>query len=180
VGEGRYRALIDNVQAQNRKLWGLVVVLVVLLAFAVYGLHRARQALPPAHIPPELRFGAMLAWGEVPPPNVYMFAGYIFQQLNLWMKDDHKDYGQNIFRLQAFLTPKYRAELEADTAVRLRNRTYKPVILDPRTALRGEWLAATFQYARLLPAGHEADTTAVYLISARPFADALGVVPGRR
>jgi integrating conjugative element protein (TIGR03746 family) len=114
LGEGRYRALIDNVQAQNRKLWGLVVVLVVLLAFAVYGLHRARQALPPVHIPPELRFGAMLAWGEVPPPNVYMFAGYIFQQLNLWMKDGHKDYGQNIFRLQAFLTPKYRAELEAD------------------------------------------------------------------
>ena len=114
LGEGRYRALIDNVQAQNRKLWGLVVVLVVLLAFAVYGLHRARQALPPVHIPPELRFGATLAWGEVPPPNIYMFASYIFQQLNLWMKDGHKDYGQNIFRLQAFLTPKYRAELEAD------------------------------------------------------------------
>jgi DUF2895 family protein len=69
VGEGRYRALIDNVQVQNRRLWGLIAVLVVLLAFAVYGLHRARQALPPVHIPPELRFGAMLAWGEVPHPT---------------------------------------------------------------------------------------------------------------
>ncbi|MGH2670331.1 MAG: TIGR03749 family integrating conjugative element protein, partial [bacterium] len=65
------------------------------------------------------------------------------------------------------------------TAVRLRNRTHRAVILDPRTALRGEWLAATFQHARLFPAGHEADTTAVYLISARPFADALGVVRPR-
>ncbi|MGH2626876.1 MAG: TIGR03749 family integrating conjugative element protein [Anaerolineales bacterium] len=61
------------------------------------------------------------------------------------------------------------------TAVRLRNRTHRAVILDPRTALRGEWLAATFQHARLLPAGHEADTTAVYLISAQPFADTLGM-----
>lgn len=61
------------------------------------------------------------------------------------------------------------------TAVRLRNRTHRAVILDPRTALRGEWLAATFQHARLFPTGHEADTTAVYLISARPFADALGL-----
>ncbi len=61
------------------------------------------------------------------------------------------------------------------TAVRLRNRTHRAVILDPRTALRGEWLAATFQHARLFPHGHEADTTAVYLISARPFADALGL-----
>ncbi|MGH7416830.1 MAG: TIGR03749 family integrating conjugative element protein, partial [Candidatus Rokuibacteriota bacterium] len=60
------------------------------------------------------------------------------------------------------------------TAVRLRNRTHRPVVLDPRTALRGEWLAATFQHARLFPAGHEADTTAVYLISAQPFTDALG------
>lgn len=62
------------------------------------------------------------------------------------------------------------------TAVRLRNRAARHVVLDPRTALRGEWLAATFQHARLFPAGHEADTSAVYLISARPFADALGPV----
>jgi integrating conjugative element protein (TIGR03749 family) len=61
------------------------------------------------------------------------------------------------------------------TAVRLRNRTHGAVVLDPRTALRGEWLAATFHHARLFPAGHEADTTAVYLVSARPFEDALGV-----
>ncbi len=61
------------------------------------------------------------------------------------------------------------------TAVRLRNRSHRAVILDPRTALRGEWLAATFQHARLFPAGHEADTTAVYLISAQSFADALGM-----
>ncbi len=61
------------------------------------------------------------------------------------------------------------------TAVRLRNRSHRALILDPRTALRGEWLAATFQHARLFPAGHEADTSAVYLISAQPFTDALGL-----
>ena len=58
------------------------------------------------------------------------------------------------------------------TVVRLRNLTTRPLILDPRN-LRGTWHAATFQHARLLPAGDEADTTCVYLISARPFADAL-------
>lgn len=55
------------------------------------------------------------------------------------------------------------------TAVKLTNRTDQPQTLDPR-ALRGEWLAATFQHHRLLPKGDDADTTAVYLISARPFA----------
>lgn len=54
------------------------------------------------------------------------------------------------------------------TAVKLTNRTERPQILDPRD-LRGAWLTASFQHNRLLPMGDEADTTAVYLISARPF-----------
>lgn len=58
------------------------------------------------------------------------------------------------------------------TVVRLRNLTSQPFILDPRD-LRGSWLAATFQHARLFPHGDEADTTCVYLISARPFEESL-------
>ncbi len=54
------------------------------------------------------------------------------------------------------------------TAVKLTNRSEQPQTLDPRN-LRGAWLTATFQHHRLLPKGDEADTTAVYLISARPF-----------
>ena len=58
------------------------------------------------------------------------------------------------------------------TAVRLQNRTPEARVLDPRD-LRGEWLAATFQHARLLAHGDEADTTAVYLLSRRPFGESL-------
>lgn len=58
------------------------------------------------------------------------------------------------------------------TALRLLNRTNEPQILDPRN-LRGRWLTATFQHNRLLPAGDEADRTAVYLVSERPFAASL-------
>lgn len=54
------------------------------------------------------------------------------------------------------------------TAVKLTNRTAQPQVLDARD-LHGTWLASTFQHNRLLPAGSDADTTAVYLISARPF-----------
>jgi len=57
-------------------------------------------------------------------------------------------------------------------AVKLSNRSRKAQVLDPRT-LRGAWLSAAFQHARLLPAGDEADTTAVYLVSAQPFAASL-------
>jgi len=58
------------------------------------------------------------------------------------------------------------------TAVKLRNLDSHAVTLDPRT-LRGSWLTAAFQHNRLHPAGDEADTTALYLISARPFETAL-------
>ena len=58
------------------------------------------------------------------------------------------------------------------TAVKLRNSTSLAVVLDPRT-LRGSWLTATFQHNRLLGDGDEADTTVVYLISARPFETSL-------
>jgi integrating conjugative element protein (TIGR03749 family) len=58
------------------------------------------------------------------------------------------------------------------TAVKLSNRRKKAQVLDPRT-LRGHWLSASFQHARLLPAGDAADTTAVYLVSARPFEESL-------
>ncbi len=58
------------------------------------------------------------------------------------------------------------------TAVRLTNQSEQAVTLDPR-ALRGKWLTAAFQHNRLLHHGDEADTTTVYLISARPFETAL-------
>ncbi len=62
----------------------------------------------------------------------------------------------------------WRAGLHTVTAVKLRNKTRHPVVLDPRQ-LRGSWLTATFQHNRLLPSGDDADSTAVYLVSARPF-----------
>jgi integrating conjugative element protein (TIGR03749 family) len=58
------------------------------------------------------------------------------------------------------------------TAVKLTNQSEHAVTLDPRT-LRGRWLTAAFQHHRLLPRGDEADTTAAYLIAARPLAASL-------
>ena len=75
-------------------------------------------------------------------------------------------------RIEAVPVAAWKAGLRYVTAVKLTNRTQRPVVLDPRE-LRGTWLAATFQHNRLLPAGDDADTTAVYLISDRPFDVAL-------
>lgn len=58
------------------------------------------------------------------------------------------------------------------TAVKLRNLTGGDVVLDPRR-LRGDWLTCAFQHARLAAQGDWRDTTSAYLISARPYEEAL-------
>ncbi|MGY6275080.1 TIGR03749 family integrating conjugative element protein [Methylomonas sp. MgM2] len=58
------------------------------------------------------------------------------------------------------------------TALEIKNTGPDPIDLDPRQ-LRGQWRAATFQHSHLHPAGSEADTSAVYLVSDRPFHEAL-------
>ena len=45
---------------------------------------------------------------------MYVFAFYIFQQLNRWSEDGAQDYGRAIFRISPYLTPRYRADLIAD------------------------------------------------------------------
>lgn len=75
-------------------------------------------------------------------------------------------------KVEAVPVAAWKVGLQYVTAVKLTNRTQRAVVLDPRD-LRGSWLAATFQHNRLLPAGNEADTTAVYLVSDRPFDVAL-------
>lgn len=71
-------------------------------------------------------------------------------------------------QVEAIPVAAWKAGLHNITAVRLINKTQHPVVLDPRQ-LRGTWLTATFQHNRLLPSGNDADSTAVYLVSDRPF-----------
>lgn len=58
------------------------------------------------------------------------------------------------------------------TAVKLTNQGTQPVELDPRE-IGGRFVSATFQHTRLAPAHTERDTTAVYLVCQRPFAECL-------
>jgi len=58
------------------------------------------------------------------------------------------------------------------TAVTVVNATNDALQLDPRLA-RGNWLAATFHDRALGPKGQSDDTTTLYLISDRPFLEAV-------
>lgn len=54
------------------------------------------------------------------------------------------------------------------TAVRLTNQSSQALDIDLQE-LRGQWIAASAQHTRLLAKGSDWDTTAIYLVSDRPF-----------
>lgn len=62
------------------------------------------------------------------------------------------------------------------TAVLLKNNLNHPVYLDPRT-IKGQWITASFYPTnRLAEVGSEQDRTTLFLISDRPFNDALNTM----
>ena len=109
----RYRYEIDNVRSHLRSLWIIIALLVLILAAGWIAWLRMPQQLT-VHIPPDLRSGATLSLNEVPRANVYAFAFYILQQLNRWPNNGAVDYGKAIYRVSAYLTPRFRAALIAD------------------------------------------------------------------
>jgi integrating conjugative element protein (TIGR03746 family) len=109
----RYRYEIDNVRSHLRSLWAVIGLLLTIILALWIGWMRMPATIT-VHIPPDLRSGAVMALDEVPAANVYAFAFYIFQQLNRWPEDGAEDYGKAIFRIAAYLTPRFREQLMAD------------------------------------------------------------------
>lgn len=109
----RYLNALDAQKAANKALLLAVVLLALLCGIAMWGWNHAPRDLT-MHVPPDLRNGAHVKLGEVPPPNVYAFAFYIWQQVNRWAQDGDKDYGLAIFKMAPYLTPRCRETLEQD------------------------------------------------------------------
>lgn len=129
----RYRDENSNLKSHIRTLRWLIGVQFLVIGALWHGWEQAREDLR-LHVPPDLRYGVTLKAGEIPPANVYTFAGYVFQQLNHWARDGQEDCGRQIAWLSPFLTPRFRAFLEADMELRGkrgelagRRRTIQPI-----------------------------------------------------
>lgn len=98
---------LNALRSERFHIQSLRIVIFILL-FVVSALGFALYSVPKnltIHNPPDLRSGSTRAWWEIPTPNVYGFAFYIFQQLNRWPTDGEVDYQKNIEALRAYLTP---------------------------------------------------------------------------
>ena len=100
----RYDSLVHSKEAMIRLLLGVLAVLSLLLLIALLGWSRAPANIR-LHYPPDLSRGAVQQLGDIPKASIYVFAHYVFQQLNRWPVDGREDYYDQIHRLQAFFTP---------------------------------------------------------------------------
>lgn len=78
---------------------------------AMLGWHRA-QGVVQLSLPPRIPYGSQLSAGERHPWELYSFAGYIWQQHQLWPTDGATDGPANLHRLAAFFTPRMRRSLQ--------------------------------------------------------------------
>lgn len=119
----RYLHAISQATSTIRlQRWTLGLMAIVTLS-ALAG-WRSKETDLTAHIPPDLTNGMQLKIGgtpQVPPPNVYAFGYYIWQQINNWPTDGAKDYPKQIAAYQAYITPACRTQLEADNKIKLGN-----------------------------------------------------------
>ena len=109
----RYRHEIDNVRSHLRSLWGVIGLELMVIFLLAFGLLQTPDDLT-VHIPPDLRSGAVISPDSPEPTHVYAFAYYIFQQLNRWPENGSEDFGNAIYALSGYVTPKYLATLKKE------------------------------------------------------------------
>lgn len=109
--------VINQLQQQLRNLYRLLYGVLAFAALALWFMHDKAANLN-LHMAPNLRAGEVVEVRDgvatAPPVNVYGFAFYVWQQVNRWPKDGSRDYGQQIYAMQNYLTPRCHEWLKAN------------------------------------------------------------------
>jgi integrating conjugative element protein (TIGR03746 family) len=149
----RYTNALNSRDFVIRLQWIFITILSAIAFFAMLGWRSTPKDFT-AHIPPDLRSGATINIGttpEVPLANVYTFGLYIWQQVNRWKDDGTKDYAQQIFNMQNYITPACREQLLADM-----NTKASAGELALRTRTLSEIPGQNYQEKRVTPLGSQA------------------------
>ena len=143
-------------RAHSATLRKMILLVAAVGALGMYFAHAMPKRLD-LHVAPDIKAGdtVRFADGQAPVPdvNVYGFAYYIWQQINRWQTDGSKDYGQQIFQFQSYITPSCRAQLQAD----MQNR-HNAGELRQRTRQMTEIPGLSYAANRVLPDGTAAWT----------------------
>ena len=143
-------------RSHNATLRKMILLVALLGGVGMYFAHSLPKSID-LHVATDMKAGDTVHFqggqAVVPDVNVYGFAYYIWQQINRWQADGATDYGAQIFRFQAYVTPSCRAQLEADLDSR-----YQAGELRARTRQMTEIPGLGYAANRVLPDGQAAWT----------------------
>lgn len=143
-------------RSHNATLRKMIVLVALVGGVGMYFAHALPKSID-LHVATDMKAGDTVRFQDgqavVPDVNVYGFAYYIWQQINRWQADGATDYGAQIFRFQAYVTPSCRAQLEADLDSR-----YQAGELRARTRQMTEIPGLGYAANRVLPDGQAAWT----------------------
>lgn len=147
---------LATARAHNAYLRRIILVVAALGAAGMYFAWRLPHSLD-IHIAPDMKAGDTVRYADdqasVPDVNVYGFAYYIWQQINRWQQDGAKNYGEQIFRFQSYVTPACLAQLQSDMQAR-----HQAGELRSRTRQMTEIPGLSYAPARVVPDGSGAWT----------------------
>ncbi len=116
----KYRNKLRDANGHVVSLQAALAGAFVVICFLMVMYNQARETQL-IRVPPDLRQGVVMRANDVPPPLVYSFTYYIYQQIQNWPNGGEKDFGERIYYLQAFMTPGFRKKLSEE----LREKTNK-------------------------------------------------------
>jgi len=161
---------LKSAREENKTLKYILVGVFLLSTMGMFLIHEL-PAHVTLHVAPNLRAGDQITVkdgrNEVPAPNVYAFAIYIWQQVNRWPKDGAKDYETQLFAFQTYLTPACYEQLKNDREARNNNGE-----LIQRTRSLSQIPGQAYTSNRIVPDGANAWTV---LLDMHVFETARGV-----
>lgn len=156
-----YHNQLDQERADKRFRGNLLIAQLMVFTIVAVLLYRKADNLN-VHVAKDLRGSEVVAVRDgkssIPPANVYSFGFYVWQQVNRWKTDGGKDYGEQVFAMQNFVTPRCKQWLETNM-----NQKAQSGELNQRTRSLMEWPGRGFLASRVIAQGGSDDSWTVLL-----------------
>lgn len=112
-----FKHSLANAKLMIVSLLGVIVLLISIILFCVYGLIEAPKKMT-LHIPPAIpASGLNLKVGQIPKATIYSFSYYIWSELQNWNNNGEKDYNNNLKKNSPYLTPAFKNELSKEANI---------------------------------------------------------------
>lgn len=110
----------NAITARERLAWYLLVIVIVLALVVVHAHWRLAtvQKEFTMYVPPDLSSGAVIKPDMPDGANVYMYAHYVFKQINEWLDNGTTDYRKAIDAMRCYISPDFHRFLNDDYAMR--------------------------------------------------------------